>query len=403
MKKKFLSVVMLLSILMMVGVTPVMCAENRIICEETVSGNSVCISGYIENATEQYDVTILVGDISNVIYINQIKSEADGTFCFTFPIAKTVASGEYEYKVGSNSDAAVYSGTINYTSGLVKQTDMFIDAELDVNISAYVPSINGTIKSKAGVQTSFNIIDATNQTTIASDTITEDDGAFEISYTLPSLARNTTYSISIICTDAERTVAKAIITIDSSILKISVNGNAEIADGVTINGAMQSVNTGLIDKNTVITQNKSFSGSMLNVAAFVSFHLEAQGVYEHYVESHQPELHGTVRTVTGSAGDLVHVTVGAEQIRSFSNKTFKLEYDPEQIKPVTLSGIKYEDILNLNHIQVISCSDGEIVFRVAQIDIPENKVWQGVIGILGFEFNSDYSGSTTIMLNVDGE
>lgn len=55
------------------------------------------------------------------------------------------------------------------------------------------------------------------------------------------------------------------------------------------------------------------------------------------------------------------------------------------------------------NIKPISCCNSEIVLRVTQITIPENKAWQGFIGVFCFKFNSDYAGSTTVILSSEGE
>ncbi|MBP3361800.1 MAG: DUF5050 domain-containing protein [Clostridia bacterium] len=252
-------------------------AEGTIECTSHVDERNVTITGKISGVTESKMVSLLVGDIDNIIYIAQKTTADDGSFSFEFTLPKRLAYGQYNYKVGANGDIATYNGIIIYSEPVISTEKMFVNADVNISINNFIPKIEGTLYCLAGKSVTFNIMNTTDQSVIASDVITVLDNVYELSYSLPSLLYKKNYTVSLSCTDGEATLVSMNIELSSSTVLVSLSGTAETADNVRINAQLQSVNTGLVDKSTTFTGRKSISTTIPNVVASTSYKLSAQG------------------------------------------------------------------------------------------------------------------------------
>lgn len=152
-----------------------------------------------------------------------------------------------------------------------------VNADIYVNLSAYVPTISGTISCAEGKMVTLIINNITNNTVIANQTITAEMENQSISYTLPSLVSSKEYEVTVSCTENGNSLAYMSVILDSSIVAVSINGTATTADTVDVNASLQTTNTGLIDKNISFTGNKTLSTTIPNLLPSASFHLTAVG------------------------------------------------------------------------------------------------------------------------------
>lgn len=134
-----------------------------------------------------------------------------------------------------------------------------VNADIYVNLSAYVPTISGAISCADGKMVTLNINNITNNTVIANQTITVEAGNQNISYTLPSLVSSKEYEVIISCTENGNSLAYMSVILDSSILAVNITGTATTANNVDVNASLQTTNTGLVDKNISFTGNKELS------------------------------------------------------------------------------------------------------------------------------------------------
>ncbi len=167
----------------------------------------------------------------------------------------------------------------------------FIDADINISLSGYIPRITGTISCTEGKITTINITNVTNNTVIANDTITAEQGVFNMSYTLPSLLNPKTYAVTINCSENGVNLANISVNIDSKLILVSVDGMLTTASNVELEIDAESTNTDLINKSDTYTGNKELSVTIPNLVASATFHLSAEG-YE------VTSLYPTVPTVT---------------------------------------------------------------------------------------------------------
>lgn len=375
-------------------------AQKRVVCNEVVHRNNVIITGKVEGINEKCTVTILVGNDDDYFHIDQIDTDANGEFVFEFYLPKNFKTGTYKYEIGNTAGAEKYEGQFEYDSGEIEELDQFVRADISINISGYVPTIEGTIESINNITTTLNILNETSQTTIANDVITSNENVYSFSYSLPSLLKLTEYTVKLTCCDKQKVLADTSITIDSSILNIGIEGLINIAENALIDTSIESTNTDILDTTMRIEEDKAFTTSIPNIAAYASFDLILQGYVKEYVFPSVPDVPSVIRTLSGKANDVVNIAVSSRAASSFAGRTFKLEYNPQQLQLISIFDNDYSDIIvqnNKDDVEIISKKDGEIIFRV-YTQINGARKWSGIINLFKFRFLPNYSGSTTITL-----
>lgn len=398
-------------------ITPV----QTIICTAEVKENTVHISGQIQNASGTNQVTLFVGEVDDIIYIDQTESASNGDFNFEFSLPDGLLPGDYTFKIGSNANATSYQSILTYT-GERTVTNEIVDIDVLVNVNSYVPSIEGTINCYYDRTITVNVENVTDGTVIFKDTIEETDGTYNLSVELPSLLYPKKYALNVTCDNDTDNLMLLNATIDSSVILISAEGNFEVQDNVSANVSLQSVDSDLINKSTVINENKRVSVTIPNVVANASYRLtvecfETTTVIESGGDSEEndptddtdkepgkePVMSNTY-TFTKNADEVFNVIVLAKGITSFDNEVFVVNYDEAQIEPISLFAAYPENSLKIGKkgkVEILSLQSGEIRFKVINTDIISDYKWQGILNIFKFKFKSDYSGSTTI--NVSSE
>lgn len=359
---------------------------NEITSTASVTEQTVTISGQISNISASHQATLLVGSMENIIYIDQKATKANGAFEFVFSLPDNLPGGSYEYKIGSNADTAVHSGIIEYTS-IVTEQRKFIEADVDVTISGYKPVISGTVYCTEGKTIELNIKNISDNTVLSNETITSEDGVFNISHTLPSLLSTKEYEVSIVCSENNIELANLSAAIDSSILLVDISGTARTADNVSINAQLQSVNTGLVDKNTTFTGNKSLSATIPNLVSNASFHLFAEG-YETVVVEQEPEEVYSIYTFNGAANDEILLVAIGNNIKSFEDKSYEVTYDETKVKPIGLHKSYFENASEAGKnggVEIVLNEAGKIEFKMVNEQIPDGEYWSGVMHIFKFK------------------
>lgn len=383
---------------------------NEITSTVSVEKRTLTISGQISNVSESHRVTLFIGSVENIIHVEQKTTQANGAFEFVFDLPYDLPSGSYEYRLNSSADTTVHSGTIEYTSGLVKEQRKFVEADVDVTISGYRPVVTGTICCTEGKTIELIIKNTTDDTVISNEIITSEDGVFNISHTLPSLLNTKEYEVTVVCSENNTELANLSVVIDSSILLVDISGTATTADNVSVNAQLQSVNTGLIDKNATFTGNESLSVTIPNLVSNASFHLFAEGYETVAVEPSdpekpivpEPEITEYVHTVNGIANETFKLIASANHVISFDDKVYTVEYNDSQIELVSLFGNEYEDVVvtgKKDNVNILSHQSGVITFEMKDIEIAEDDEWSGILNVFKFKFKPNYTGETSLKIS----
>ena len=152
----------------------------------------------------------------------------------------------------------------------------FMDSDINVDISGYVPKINGTLEVKEGKTLTLSIVNTTDNSNIVSEIITADDGVFNLNCSLPSLLRKKSYKISVSCANNEgKELLNMDLNIGAQILLLNVSGTATTSDNIDIDTHIESTNLGLINNDTTISGSHSISTVIPNIVASASLNLKA--------------------------------------------------------------------------------------------------------------------------------
>ncbi len=394
--RKYISLFLGITIALVLWNTPLVYADATIETTATVTGENVVITGQISNATEETQVTFLAGDPENaedIIYIDQKTCDASGSFTFEFALPDTLPAGTYPYKIGSDALVSAYTGTFTYQGG--KQSRKIVDGALNLVISNYTPRLEGVIECGIGKSVTINITNTTDNTVVANDTFVAANGACEISYTLPSLVQAKDYTISITCNDYEKALATAQLSVSSSIVLVSASGTVSTADDVTLDVQIKSVATNLINKSMTVSGTRTLSGTLPNVFSNATYELSIKG-YEKYLPGDSVGCR-----IIGEKNDTVKVIAYARNIKDFENRKFELNYNPAELEAVSLWGAYVENSVGTGrkgHVTILSYNPGKIVFQITDKDIPDGKVWSGVLNLFKFKLTDGYSEHTAITI-----
>jgi len=307
------------------------------------------------------------------------------------------------YIIGTDANTTTYTGTLVIEPVIETVQSQFVDADVTVNIKSYVPTIEGTITCMDGYTTTVSIINTSDQTIVANDVL--EAGEHTLAYQLPSLISAKSYDMTVTCTNGTEELSTVSVTIDSSIILVSISGTVTVTDGVTFDVGVQSNNSSLVDKNATISSNKDVSVTIPNIISNTSYHLTAKG-YATVVETPPvipPEIDEPMceYMISGNAGDVVSVIANAYNVTTFEDKVYELKYDSQQIEASSLYGAYFEDSLEIGtkgNIEIVSFQPGEIKFKIVNKEIPSGKTWSGILNIFKFKFNQNYSGNSSVKI-----
>lgn len=411
--KKFFSIVLVFSLIYMF-VVPVQ-AQANIECSYTTDGYRVNITGRVLNVNTPHMVTLMVGEIENLVYIDQTTSTSSGEFEFNFSVPETLPEGNYPFKINyENSNTSPYTDVLNYKYIERTITRQFVNSDISVNVNAYIPTIQGTLSCIEGKSATISIINTTNNTVIAEDTITADDGVYNLNYTLPSLLLGKKYSVTISCLEGDSTLVYVNAIIDSAVILVTVSGEIQVADNVRLDAQLQSANIESLNKNTSVTANRAISATIPNLVAYMSCNLSLQG----YETIENPELNPvpdenettqieSAYNATGEINSMFYLFVNTKDIPYLSRHIFTLEYDPAKTELVDACAFTQEiettvGAIQGTNIEILSVESGKITFKINE-ELPSNKVSSGVVNLLKFKklVSEDVSITSKIERNVE--
>ena len=393
--KKLFSIILVFSLIYM-SIVPVQ-AQANIECSYTTDGYSVNITGRVLNVNSPHMVTLMVGEIENIVYVDQTTSNSNGEFEFNFSVPKTLPEGNYPFKINhENSNTLPYTDVLNYKNIEHTITRQFVNTDISVNVNGYIPTIQGTLSCIEEKSTTISIINTTNNTVIAEDTVTADDGVYNLNYTLPSLLLGKKYSITISCLEENSTLVYVHAIIDSSVVLVTVSGEIQLADNVRLDTQLQSPNIESLNKNTSVTENRTISATIPNLVAYMSCNLALQG----YETIDNPELNPvpdenepvqivSTYNAAGEINSLFYLIVNIKNIPYLSSHIFTLEYEPAKIELADACAFTQETettsgVIPGTNIEILSAESGKITFRINE-ELPSNKVSSGVVNLLKFK------------------
>lgn len=217
----------------------------------------------------------------------------------------------------------------------------FMEADVNINIALYTPTVTGTVICQSGRTLNIVVRNATDGTTIFSDTVTSSDGTFKLNITLPSLLRKKRIEVSMVGKNANgRELVNLNAYVSSTTTSIAVGGTVNTATNVVVDAEVKTNGLNLVDKSG------SFSGSTTlqemsipNLVAIASASLKAVG-YETVatsadvtttpyfscdINTHNGDF---MRKYTGSSYDSVREELRRQNIENWNTFISGSQYTP---------------------------------------------------------------------------
>lgn len=382
--------------MVLMSITVVYAEQCSITCTTEAYGTDVTISGKIQNATGTNQVTLMVGEPENIIYINQVESMETGEFEFSFKLWDAIPESGYNFKIGSDSGAEPYVGVLKETKAVEAVRSKFINANITVGIYGYEPSIWGPVSCIDGTQAIISILNKTDNVVIAEETITPEDGTYYLSYDLPSLLNRKEYEVSVICKDeAGKILADMSVNVDSKILAVNIAGQACTASDVVIDAKVKSTNTDLIDKETSFSGNESIDVSVPNIVSGAQFDFVLDGYQTIYVEEGSVHSGEYTLNVTGEESvPIFDVAVNVANMDNINDKVFVVYYPSPYVQ------IHKESKYNQNNMTVITNDAGVLKYKINE-SIPSGKLLTKTVNVM--QFYSQTPGTYKIECMIRGE
>lgn len=359
-----------------------------ITCETALNGENITISGQIANATGKNQVTLLVGEPDNILYVNQTESGTDGKFIFEFKMKSGTESGVYNFKVGSDSGASPYSGTLNYNSNTVAVRNKIMDVYLNLNIIKYEPNVSGLVYCTEDKSIHINLLNKTDNEIIYTKTISSEDNSTKISFGLPSLLRTKKYELTVSCTDSTgKTLTDVKVDIDSKVLALQLDALVNTANNVEVEATMQSATIEELNDTTVFSGNEQLSFTTPNIISNAHIYLELEGfetVYTDFV------YNGTYTKTVNKYREKFSIAVNAYNLDKLSDKTFTVLY-PHNNNELLLddlckfTGEKETEagVISGTDITILEHKPGYIRFKVNEA-VPTGKLLTKTVNLIGF-------------------
>ena len=262
MTKKMTALVMAVFLVFVFCITGAETGECNIICQESVNERRVQINGKIENVTGIAYVSILVGEPENILYMGQVESNPDGTFAFNFSMPKGLATGTYSYRVGSNTDAPMYYGTITYVN-TAKPTIVCQESVNERRVQ-----INGKIENVTGIAYVSILVGEPENILYMGQVESNPDGTFAFNFSMPKGLATGTYSYRVGSNVGEHIFSGTLDYIAEAVepdeppyanitANVAINQKTLLLSGQITSGANQSI------KVTIITSQETILNEAL--------------------------------------------------------------------------------------------------------------------------------------------
>lgn len=357
-------------------------------CNTRITDNIITVVGQIHGVTKEHNVSLRVGELDNIIYLAQTKSDTTGVFIFEFPLSVDVLAGTYTYVVNTDANTGVFTGMFEY-DGFPSETKDLFDAEFIIDIgSDYVPHISGTASCGYGKNLQLSILSSKESDVIANDTVIFEDGKYDLSFSNTEEILNQRQSqVTMICNDEDKQLIKLDATLNYSKLLISLSGELEIANGSWMYIQLQSLDSDFLDKKAVVRSSQDVSFALPNLMVNSTYRIKVWGYYnEPIIEEDDIK---TSCSIYGSSNKIVLVIAKGEAIPNIENQVFTLSYDPDLLTPIKYFGLTPKEELTIgvhNNIEILSIENGNINFKMIDIPPYSDRKWSGVLNVFKFKF-----------------
>ena len=217
----------------------------------------------------------------------------------------------------------------------------FMDANVNINISLYTPTVTGTIKCESGRTLNVVVRNTMDGTTLYDESITSADGTFNVNLTLPNLLRKKRIEVSMIGYNSNgRELVNLSAYVASTTTNLAIGGSVSTATNVVVDAEAKTNGFDLVDKSGSFSGNTTLQEySIPNLVAIASANLKATGYetvavtssatdtpyFECDINTHNGDF---MRKYTGSSYDSVRDELMRQNIANWNTFISGSQYVP---------------------------------------------------------------------------
>lgn len=386
--KKFIFVLLALTICF--GIHCHAADRNHITATLSQDGNKVNISGTTGSGAAKEVTLCVTNSRGEISYINQTTSNSEGAFGLLFPHTYNLIDGTYTARIGGEGIASPTVITFDYVSPdnvkdpnenkLERFYDVpFVDADITVALSNYVPTLTGTVSCEWEKYVNICVTNTTDNSVVVNESLTFADGIHNLSYTFPSLLKGKNYKITFSAGESNDEQLKLEVYLNTSIALTSFDAALSMGDSVWVDASLETVTTELVNKSVTFHSNTSFTTTLPNILPYASFKFTATG-HESYTEDkvteitksrNQPLYDALKKERPNLDSDNDGVITNTE----LSDITGTLDLSNSGIK--TLVGLKYCTSvtgINVSHNKITSLRPLSTLDKLVYVDAHDNNI-----------------------------
>jgi len=277
-------------------------------------------------------------------------------------------------------------------------------------------TISGVISGQTEVCDVALLVGGRNSAVYAKQITSAATGEFEFSFFMPEYMESGTYEFEI-GSNAETSPYRGVFEYSKYVPQITCNPVQVQDKNITISGTVQSYDDLNLLWMSVSRDGNVIYGALTTNTANGEFQFNfimpegaESGTYEFQINSNtvsegytgnfvyveRPKLFAE-KTISGIAGQTFNVIVGGSNIKSLTDSLYTLTYNPEHIFIDINDALSKKD----ERVELILCEEGRIIFRISSQYASGQSEWNGAVKIFRVQFNSNYSGETTITLSYE--
>ena len=258
---------------------------SMIAASVNVDGNYLTVSGSVNSGSGKKIGILVENSNGDMVYVLQATSDSEGKFHKTFPLSYNIDGEEYTVYIGAQGVDNHSVLKFEYTDRAIETiTKKFFAADLSIELSSYVPHLTGTLACSQGKTVNMTIANVSDNTIIATETVTYGDGVKTIDHTLPSLLNPKDFTLSFTVYEGSKNLTTINAQVDSAVILTKLSGNVTAGSDVSLEVTFSAENINIDDKYSVITEYKEFSASVPNLLSSGSFSFVVDG-YEEYTKA----------------------------------------------------------------------------------------------------------------------
>ena len=317
----------------------------------------IIVKGDISSGKKENITILLEKKDGNIAYINQFRTNSNGTFEIPFKFLNDSYDDQYTLIMGTSGiDNPKMISFYNVGNVLMNETEI-LQGTMTIDIKNYIPTIFGTFNYPKNYDLEMVVINEADNTQIVSNIENTEEGTFNFNYEIPSLLYPKNYNITVILSDDNGKLTEVELDISSIIISLSVDTEIFLEDNIRMEGKIESATVNSLNANIDIKESKNMSYTLPNIisnfSSSVNFCFYKKIPYNIENPSNGKKIYEIA--VSGIKDNIYKLPLVCNN-EEYLSSIFKITYD-EEFFEIDATYIPNENI------QIINNTDGIIEFK----------------------------------------